>query len=522
MIKKNKLNHLISFLIFGPLLIVFGDRSYIAQDEGYYALQAKTILETNDWITPSWLGEPVFDRTIGVQWLIAGSQKIFGETIFAAHIPSLISAVITLVLTYQISLELINRKQAWISPIILATSYLWINNAHLASQDMPLLALEILGIWALIKYQRERADSYIIIVGLVVGLAFMLKTVMILIPVISLIPFIYYHRLNIIRSRLFWVALLTGFMPFILWTFASISEYGIEEYSLIINKVNYLSKSSQFSKSLFYYIWNIPLNTFPWSFLSILGLSVIFKHRKINNDQFLLLFCYPLIFLILLSLFNTKTPYYPLQLTPFIAISAGIGLRHIFSENIISKKFARILFILIGISFIISSIIIRNLSIYTEVDYINFKDSVILYSLLILGVSWASIIFIHKQKHVILLTLIGPYLAFSLIAQSTLLTDRDPSIKTILQNNDIAEILQRNSINIISEEDLDSEAFTKLVKISIHTPHIGSYTKGSLSTKKTGYFWVHKSSPITNSKKLKVIEENDVLDPWILISSDIL
>ena len=73
------LKNIFSFTLFFPLLIFFGKRSPIAFDEGFYALQAKWILENNNWTDPLWWGELSLDRTIGIQYLIALSQKIFGS-----------------------------------------------------------------------------------------------------------------------------------------------------------------------------------------------------------------------------------------------------------------------------------------------------------------------------------------------------------------------------------------------------------------------------------------------------------
>ena len=46
-----------------PLIFYIGERSYIAQDEGYYALQAKWILEKSNWLAPLWWEELNYDRT---------------------------------------------------------------------------------------------------------------------------------------------------------------------------------------------------------------------------------------------------------------------------------------------------------------------------------------------------------------------------------------------------------------------------------------------------------------------------
>ena len=75
------LKNLSKLFLFIPLILYFGKRSLISYDEGFYALQAKWILENNNWIAPLWWGNISLDRTIGIQNLIAISQKVFGNNI---------------------------------------------------------------------------------------------------------------------------------------------------------------------------------------------------------------------------------------------------------------------------------------------------------------------------------------------------------------------------------------------------------------------------------------------------------
>ena len=91
---KNTIKSVLRILIFLPLTLYFGKRSFIAFDEGFYALQARWIIEKENWVIPLWWDEYVLDRTIGVQFLIAKSQEIFGQNIFISYLPSTTSALI--------------------------------------------------------------------------------------------------------------------------------------------------------------------------------------------------------------------------------------------------------------------------------------------------------------------------------------------------------------------------------------------------------------------------------------------
>ena len=100
-----KFRYLIKLFIFIPLLFYFGKRSYIAFDEGFYALQARWILEKSNWTIPLWWDEYVLDRTIGLQFLIAKSQDLFGRNIFSAYLPTTVASILMLFTTYKLYID---------------------------------------------------------------------------------------------------------------------------------------------------------------------------------------------------------------------------------------------------------------------------------------------------------------------------------------------------------------------------------------------------------------------------------
>jgi 4-amino-4-deoxy-L-arabinose transferase-like glycosyltransferase len=65
-------------LPFLPLLLTAAPRSFLAHDEGYYALQGRWIAQTGQWLGPPWWDQIVFDRSIGLPWLIAAAYRLLG------------------------------------------------------------------------------------------------------------------------------------------------------------------------------------------------------------------------------------------------------------------------------------------------------------------------------------------------------------------------------------------------------------------------------------------------------------
>jgi len=171
-----KFKNIYKLFIFIPLIFYFGKRSYIAFDEGFYALQARWILEKGNWIIPLLWYEYILDRTIGLQFLIAKSQELFGRNIFAAYLPTTVASILMLFTTYKLHEELFNKKYAIISPLILATTYLWFDYSHLGTQDIIYSCLVTIGVLALVKIKSKNNKFYILLFGIWIGLAFMIKT----------------------------------------------------------------------------------------------------------------------------------------------------------------------------------------------------------------------------------------------------------------------------------------------------------------------------------------------------------
>ena len=58
--------------------------------------------------------------------------------------------------TYKFHEELFNKKYAIISPLILATTYLWFDYSHLATQDIIYSCLVTIGVLALVKIKSKK------------------------------------------------------------------------------------------------------------------------------------------------------------------------------------------------------------------------------------------------------------------------------------------------------------------------------------------------------------------------------
>jgi 4-amino-4-deoxy-L-arabinose transferase-like glycosyltransferase len=342
-----------SLLLFAlPLLLINGEhQSLMPHDEGYYAIQARWIWESGDWLTPQWWGLPIYDRTIGIQWLIALAYHLFGLNEFSVRLPSTIACLVSVLLTYEIGIMLFNRQIAWLGAAILMLMGLWVSEAHTAQQNTALVAIELLGMWALLKIADsqptslsssgvriwsgvsiERSWLWGLLAGASVGWGFLLKGFMIFVPIVALLPYAIDRQRyqKFLTNPGIYIGLILGAIPTGLWLILSCVKYGsLMPVQELINKLLFLSQTDTYNPGPFYYLWNLPLNIFPWALFSAIGAIVVWrKLLPINYSAISLTLRYPIVLFILLSLFRTRMAYYTMQLLPLMALLAAAAFVH--------------------------------------------------------------------------------------------------------------------------------------------------------------------------------------------------
>ncbi len=511
-----KLSNIFRIVIFLPLFSYLGERSFIAYDEGFYILQAKWILAKGNWIAPMWFDNISLDRTIGIQFLIALSQKFLGSSDFVIYIPTTICAIYMAYLTYQIHKELIGESYALISPLILSTTLLWINHANMATQDIVFSTIVTLGIYSTIKASKSSENIFLIFSGIWIGLAIMFKTFLTIIPILGILPFLIYKK--IAQKRSFLLGLFIGLIPFLVWSFLIIKNYGYSTYDDLFSKLLSLSKNNTFTNPFYYYLWNIPINTFPWSLFLLMGLAESSKLRNQTSKYFL--FIYPLIVIGLLSIFSTKTQYYPLQITAIFSVNCYLGI------SLIIKHKSSLINIVRFINFIFVPITLLTLLILVNFNYLPIdielsEKQYITIGVLLFSICWLSYNFLKTNKAKLLCIILGPYFLFSTVLQSGLITDRSKDLRIATEDIIRSEKLNNIAIHTVIT-DIDNElAQSKIIKILALMPRLGDGISSLNDLDLKEYAWTTISKEeIIDENQLKIINQSKTFSPWNLVKKE--
>ena len=128
----------LAFILGIPFFQFLGRLPLIDPDEGRYAEIPREMLERGDLITPTHNYVKYFEKPPLLYWLNAASLKIFGQTEFAARLPSALCGLATVLATYLIARKLYDRRTAFISAIILGTSAGFVLQSRIILTDMLL------------------------------------------------------------------------------------------------------------------------------------------------------------------------------------------------------------------------------------------------------------------------------------------------------------------------------------------------------------------------------------------------
>lgn len=461
-----------------PLFIIQSpQQSLMAHDEGFYAYQAKQIVEGGNWLRPG--DDFNYDRAIGIQWIVAICFHLFGQEEWSSRLPSMFGAVCTLLLTYRIGSKLLKPSFALVGTLIMSVTPLWLQYSHLCTQDMMLLTVELLGVWAFLEGENDSKHRplWAALGASTFGLGFWIKGFMIIPVALAFIPYLVLaqRRHHYLTTPTFYVGGILGLIPATLWIILSIQSYGLLPLQGLFGKLFILSEETFNGNGPLFYLWNIPANSTPWFLWTLIGGVMAFqkfnkaRKRSLPTDHHTrypwILFGYPLFLLLELTLFKTRTRYYALQLTPFFSLIAAIGLAEatkFFHSRSLPYWLARLscawgcfsfLLVLLGCALIF-------LTYFGMLDPALYPFGLVALGL---GIGWLGIplaqFFIQRlseSDHVLSMGrlwagswLFGAWLGLVLVGATGIWGNYNPKLKTFLEQMAIQEILTLHKIKIV-------------------------------------------------------------------------
>jgi 4-amino-4-deoxy-L-arabinose transferase-like glycosyltransferase len=170
---------LLIFLALGVLIFARGLSWHGVEyrdDEIFYLRSTQEMMETGNYLSPTYFGENRFQKPILYYWLIIFSYKILGISWFSARLVSVLFAGLTVGITWLLARDWFSRRVADLSAIVLLTMPLFFRHAKNAVPDMALNFFIVLAIGSGLRFlQNPKVQGYRHMFFLACALGFMIK-----------------------------------------------------------------------------------------------------------------------------------------------------------------------------------------------------------------------------------------------------------------------------------------------------------------------------------------------------------
>jgi 4-amino-4-deoxy-L-arabinose transferase-like glycosyltransferase len=157
-------------------------------DEPRFVLAARAMVDSGQWLLPHRGNELYAEKPPVFMWMQAASHQLFGGWNLAFLVPSLLAALLTLWLTWDLTRRLWNRRIAWWAVLALFSCLQFGLMAKRAQIDMVLVAMTTLAMWGLLRHLLEgRNLTALWVAGIAAGVGTVTKGVGFL-PLLVLLP----------------------------------------------------------------------------------------------------------------------------------------------------------------------------------------------------------------------------------------------------------------------------------------------------------------------------------------------
>ena len=330
-------------------LLIAGSSTLWDRDEPRYARVTAEMVESGNYLVPTFNGEVWFDKPILLYWLMSVPVRLLGPSEIACRFAGVIGTAVTLLLTFFIGKKLFDTKSGLWAEAILGTTLLMLFVGSSALVDGTALPFIVGAMAIFVGRQGEKIraiDSGAI--GVLIGLGMLAKGPLGLLPVFVMIVTIWFGHKNIggfIRNFI-WVliAVVIAAGIFLLWAIPANRATDGELYKVFFGK-HIVGRAlspmeghgGNFFKYLPYYPAIMVAGFFPWVIFLPGAFSAIISKRIGNAGARNILLSWITVTVVLMTFAATKLPHYILFAWPAMAVMVG-GTITAAGKNIFNKQ----------------------------------------------------------------------------------------------------------------------------------------------------------------------------------------
>ncbi|MBF2028006.1 MAG: glycosyltransferase family 39 protein [Oscillatoriales cyanobacterium C42_A2020_001] len=324
-------------------LVGLGDLPLRDWDEGIVAQVAQDIWRSQTgqspnsltWLYPTIGGAPYLNKPTLVHSLIAQCYALGGVNEWMARLPGAVLSSLSVPLLYGIGREVfLRRTPAVFAALIYLTLLPVVRHGRLAMLDGALVCFFLLMLYCLLRSRRDLRWG--LGVGIGFGLTCLTKgAVGLLLGAIAL-GFILWDTPRLLASGYLWFGMLLGSAPVAAWYWAQWQRYGslFLGANLVNQSFSRLWTSVEGNQGpIWYYLLEVLKYTLPWLVFLPQAFKSAWEHRNLGWAKLVLVWSGG--YFLVVSLMQTKLPWYIMPLYPALALAGGETLTRVWDAGAI-------------------------------------------------------------------------------------------------------------------------------------------------------------------------------------------
>ncbi len=307
-------------------LINLGERPLEDYDEATYASVLKSSFERSNFLSFEYFGANWFEKPPLYFWLAALNAKVFGFNEFALRLPSALSGITVILLTYLIVIELSgkDRPSAIFAGLILVLIPFFTAATRNMRMDTPVTACILAALYFyLVGFHKQK---YLVGIGIAIGLGVLFKSIIgfLAMPII-LIWSIATKNWSWIKNKFFWLGSLIGLALAAPWHIYESIKFGSKFWQdylgyHVLGRFNENILGSKITAGYYLHsLWKLSQPILPLIFIGVILVLFSIKNRRYLAAALVSVF----FIFILFSLSKTKLITYYTPLYPFVALASG-------------------------------------------------------------------------------------------------------------------------------------------------------------------------------------------------------
>jgi len=320
-----------------PFFVNLGGATIWDANEAYYVETPREMLESGDYINPSFNYEPRFNKPVLSYWLVAGLYHVFGVSVATERLAIVASALVMIAVAFVLGRAVSGHVDGGVLAALglaVGPRFFMFSRRILIDVANSAALSAILACFVLAELYPSQRRRFLYLMYVATGIGFLIKgPVAVVLPVIA---FVTYLVVQGELRRLGDMMLVQGAAIVLLiaapWYVALYAQHGwtyITEFFVGENVDRYLSPvGPNDARGFLFYLPVFVTDSFPWSVAAIGAVIAAWMHRRRRTSDAvcrvrLLLLIWSAVIVLFFSLSRSKQDLYIFPVAPAVAALGG-------------------------------------------------------------------------------------------------------------------------------------------------------------------------------------------------------